>query len=158
VKKLAIMLIGLLSFGATLAQADMATEKEVTQSIVDSNAYVRKNLQGMPGEYSKDGAVEFWSSGGLMQEIPANTRPEEFVAYNVNPKHIRVTTVVPGQVAVAHFYAEGSMQPKGGTAVSNYRTRVSQVFVKEDGKWKIRASHWSPITGGAGTSQTALDQ
>ena len=30
----------------------------------------------------------------------------------------------------------------------------NQVFVKEGGKWKIRSSHWSPISGGSGTTQT----
>jgi hypothetical protein len=40
-------------------------------------------------------------------------------------------------------------------AVSHYLTRVTQVLVKEAGKWKIRSSHWSAITGGSGTSQAA---
>ena len=93
-----------------------------------------------------------------MQDIQPDYRPSEFVTYYVGVKHIRVTTVVPGQVAVAHFYLDGPMQPKGSPAVNNYRTRATQVFDKEDDKWKIRASHWSPIAGGAGTSQTALDQ
>jgi hypothetical protein len=48
------------------------------------------------------------------------------------------------------------MQPKGLPAVPNYRTRVTQVFVKEEGDWKIRAAHWSPLMGGAGTSQTVI--
>jgi hypothetical protein len=44
----------------------------------------------------------------------------------------------------------------GLPAVPNYRTRVAQVFVKEEGDWKIRAAHWSPLMGGAGTSQTVV--
>ena len=48
------------------------------------------------------------------------------------------------------------MDPTTSAAVSDYRTRVTQVFVKEDGEWKVRAAHWSPIAGGAGTSQTAV--
>ena len=40
----------------------------------------------------------------------------------------------------------------------HYLTRVMAVFVKEDGAWKIRAAHWSPLTGGKGTSQTAIDE
>jgi ketosteroid isomerase-like protein len=50
------------------------------------------------------------------------------------------------------------MKPKGAPAVNHYLTRVTQVFVKEDGKWKIRASHWSPISGGSGTTQTSLEK
>jgi len=34
---------------------------------------------------------------------------------------------------------------------------VTQVYVKENGKWKVRAAHWSPIAGGSGTNQNSLD-
>ena len=139
--------------GFAYAQSD--TEKEVTQTILDSNAYTNKNLKGQADEYSSKGALEFWSSGGLLQEIAPGGRPEDFEAVNITPKHIRVITLVEGQIAVAHYYTEGSMKPKGATAVSHYMTRVTQVFVKEAGKWKIRSSHWSAISGGSGTSQAA---
>jgi hypothetical protein len=130
--------------GFAYAQSD--TEKEVTQTIIDSNAYTNKNLKGQADEYSSKGALEFWSSGGLLQEIAPGGRPEDFEAVNITPKHIRVITLVEGQIAVAHYYTEGSMKPKGATAVSHYMTRVTQVFVKEAGKWKIRSSHWSAIS------------
>ena len=55
------------------------------------------------------------------------------------------------------YYSEGSMTPKGSKPVGHYMTRVTQAFVKENGEWRIRASHWSPIMGGAGTSQTATN-
>ena len=29
--------------------------------------------------------------------------------------------------------------------------------LKKGGKWKIRASHWSPVTGGSGTSQSSME-
>lgn len=145
-------------FGSAVAQADEATEKEVKQTIIDSNNYTKKNLKGMTNDYSKDGAVEFWSSGGFMQMIGPNERPGEFDFYNLEVKHIHVTTIVPGKVAVAHYYSEGSMKPKGSAAVGNYRTRATQVFVKEGKSWKVRSSHWSAIAGGSGTSQTALDE
>ena len=137
------------------AYAQSETEKEVTQTILDANAYTNKNLKGQADEYSSKGALEFWSSGGLLQEIAPGGRPEEFDAVNITPKHIRVITLVEGQVAVAHYYTEGSLKPKGATAVSHYMTRVTQVFVKEAGKWKIRSTHWSAISGGSGTSQAA---
>ena len=89
-----------------------------------------------------------------MHDIAPGGRPEPFEVFNIEVKHIKVITLVEGQAAVAHYYSEGSMKPKGSPAVNNYLTRVSQVFVKEDGKWKVRSSHWSPITGGSGTTQT----
>ena len=71
--------------------------------------------------------------------------------------HVLVVILVPKKAAVAMYYSEGSMKPKNAPAVSHYLTRVTQVYVKEGGTWKIRASHWSPVSGGSGTSQTALN-
>jgi len=64
--------------------------------------------------------------------------------------------LVEGQAAIAHFYQEAMMQPIGLPVVPNYRARVTQAFVKEEGNWKIRAAHYSPLIGGAGTSQTVI--
>jgi SnoaL-like domain len=155
-KKRLITLIGLLVITGTFTQTAIATEQEVKKTIMDGNAYVKKHLQGPGGTYSSKGAMEFWSSGGLIQKVKADGRPEEYNSFNIDVKHIQVTILVPDKVALAHYYSEGSMAPKGSPAVSNYRTRVSQVYTKETGKWKIRSSHWSPIAGGSGTSQTAI--
>lgn len=156
-KKLVLILIGALAFAGTLAQADSATEEQVKKAIIDSNEYAKKHLKDLDDTISKDGSLEFWSSGGFLQNVPADIEPGEYESINIDAKHIHVITLVPGQVAVAQYYSEGSMAPKDSAAVSKYRTRATQVFVKENGKWKVRAAHWSPIAGGAGTSQTAVD-
>ncbi len=124
---------------------------------MDGNAYAKKNLKDQDDTVSKDGSLEFWSSGGLLQEVKSGSEPNEYESINIDAKHIHVITLVPGQIAVAQFYSEGSMAPKGSAAVSNYFTRGTQVLVKEGGKWKVRAAHWSPIAGGSGTSQTAVN-
>lgn len=149
-------LIGLLVIASTFAQTTMATEQEVKRVIIDDNDYVKKNLKVPAGSYSSKGAMEFWSSGGLIQKIKADGKLEEYDSFNIDVKHIQVDILVPNKVALAHYYSEGSMTPKGSTSVKNYRTRVSQVYTKEAGKWKLRSSHWSPITGGSGTNQTAI--
>ena len=156
-KKVVLIAAALLTLGATIAHADEATEKAIIETIMDGNAYVKKNLKGMRDTISKEGSLEFWSSGGLLQEVDADAPPQEFDAVNLNAKHITVITLVPGQVAVAQYYSEGTLSPKNSAAVSNYLTRVTQVYVNEDGKWKTRAAHFSRVTGGAGTSQTAVD-
>ena len=157
-KKVLLVLTGILLFAGAFAHADEATEQEVIKTIMDGNAYAKKNLKDQDDTVSKDGSLEFWSSGGLLQEVKAGSEPGEYESVNIDAKHIHVITLVPGQIAVAQFYSEGSMAPKGSAAVSNYRTRATQVFVKENGKWKVRAGHWSPIAGGSGTSQTAVNQ
>jgi hypothetical protein len=106
---------------------------------------------------SSEGSLEFWSSGGLLHEVSADLAPDEFDSFALDVKHIHVITLVPGKAAVAQYYSEGSIDRKNSSSVGNYRTRATQVFVKENGEWKIRAAHWSPIAGGAGTSATSLE-
>ena len=148
----------LLMVSGTPALADEQTEREVRQTILDSNAYVKRTNQGRREDYSKDGAVEFWSSGGVMQEVSPDDSAGDFDEYNIDVYHIKVTTLVPGKAAVAHYYSQGTMKPKGAPSVPNYFTRASQVFVKEDGAWKVRSSHWSAVLGGSGTTQTTLQE
>jgi hypothetical protein len=107
----------------------------------------------MPGTYSQEGSVEFWSSGGLLQQIPTEMLRE----YEFNTLTVKHITVIPlsADAAVAHMYVEGSVHMKGLQPVPNYLTRSTLVMVLENGDWVTRAAHWSPIQGGAGTNQTA---
>jgi len=155
-KKQFLTLIGLLIIATTYTQTAVANEQEIKNTIVNDNAYVKKHLKVPAGTYSSKGAKEFWSSGGLIQNVRADGRLEEYDSFNIDIKHIQITILEPNKIALAHYYSEGSMTPKGSPAVKNYRTRVSQVYTKEAGKWKVRSSHWSAITGGSGTSQTAI--
>ena len=63
----ATLVVAGLAVGSGLAQAQSQTEKEVTQTIIDSAKYTNANLKGQEGDYSRYGALEFWSSGGLLQ-------------------------------------------------------------------------------------------
>ena len=150
-----VLLAAVLLLPTAGAMAQSATESEVRERILESN---RHSLEtGLPyvDGISAEGTVEFWSSGGLMQKLSPGGEPEGWEVYNVHPKHIKVIPLVEGQAAVAMYYAEGSMKPKGAPMVDHYLTRVTEVYVKEDGEWKVRAAHYSPIAGGSGTSQTA---
>ena len=138
-------------------QAAADTAEEVRATIMESSDYVNKNLKDAPETVSKDGAPEFWSSGGLLQWVSADGPSSEYEYQSLSPKHIKVITLVEGEAAVAMYYSEGRFKAKGGEPVSNYLTRVTQVYVKENGKWKVRAAHWSPIAGGSGTNQNSLD-
>lgn len=153
-KALVLIVVTLLCAGGAV-MADTASE--IRQLIIEENEQLRKTLKGQTDNYSEEGALEFWSSGGLMHEVTSAARPDEYEMFTIRPKHIEVITLVEGKAAVAMYYSEGAMKPKSSPSVSHYMTRATQVFVKENGKWKTRAAHWSPIQGGGGTSQTALD-
>jgi hypothetical protein len=146
-------LIGIAVISSFILAGDV---DEIKNQIMNNNEYSNKNNRSV-NEYSKNGALEFWSSGGLIQEIDPDGRPEEYDYFNIKVKHIEVIVLVPEKAAVAMYYSEGSMKPKNSPAVNHYMTRVTQAYVKEDGQWKVRASHWSPIQGGSGTSQTSIE-
>jgi len=150
------LIAGLLIFVAASAQADSATEQEIKKLIMEDNAYTKQQLRGKEDTLSSEGSLEFWSSGGLLHKLSADLSPQEFESYAIDVKHIQVITLVPGKAAVAQYYSEGSMDANNEPAVHGYRTRATQVFVKEDGEWKIRAAHWSPIAGGSGTSSVSV--
>lgn len=137
------------------ASAD--TADEIKALIMQGNAETRETLVASSDNLSKNGSLEFWSSGGLMQYIPADAPDGSFDKFSLTPKHIKVITLVEDQAAVAMFYSEGAFHETGQKAVAHYMTRATIVYVKEGSEWKQRAAHYSPIAAGQGTQQTALD-
>ena len=154
-KKLAVAaLLG----AALIPMAAFADAKdEIKALIMQGNAEARETLAGNNDATSKHGSYEFWSSGGLIQHVPADAPTGTFEKFSLTAKHIKVITLVEDQAAVAMFYSEGAFHQTGQDPVSHYMTRVTIAYAKEDGKWKERAAHYSPIAAGQGTRQTALD-
>ena len=150
------LIIGISLLAVVNVIAETEIEKKVKQLILDNNAYTLKNLEDKPKTLSENGSFAFWSSGGLLQSMEQNTK-REFDTYNLHPKHIKVIEI-NASTAVALYYVEGNVQLKGSENNPKYLTRVMQVYVKEEGGWKIRAAHWSPLTGGKGTTETATKQ
>ncbi len=143
--------------GAAEAGDEGGVAAEIKALIKEGNAYTREHGKDQEGGISKNGAVHFWSSGGLMQWVAPNSQPSEYEYFSTTPKHIKVIELPGGEAAVAMYYSEGSFQVKGRPAVGHYMTRVLEVYIKEDGKWVNRAAHWSPIAAGGGTNQTSVD-
>jgi len=132
-------------------------KEEIVKSITSAIDYLNKNKTTY-NNYSSNGALEFWSSGGLLNDIPKAGPNIDYDFVNMKTKHIEVIILVPKKAAVAMYYMEGSMKPKGSNwDVSNYLTRVSQTFAKENGKWVVKTSHFSPVQGGQGTTKTAVE-
>lgn len=147
-----ISIIAMMSFS-------FANDKdEITKEIVNSINYFNKNKKTY-NNYSSEGALEFWSSGGLLNYIPKSGPNISYDHVNMKTKHIEVVVLVPNKAAVAMYYMEGSMKPEGSNwDVSNYLTRVSQTFAKEKGKWVVKTSHFSPVQGGQGTTTTSVKE
>ena len=56
-------------------------------------------------------------------------------------------------VAHAVYYLVGTISKDGESVIKNYRTRVSQVFEKIEGKWLLSGAHFSPFYGMRHVSQ-----
>ena len=151
-----IILIAICLSAVITTKAETEVEKEVKQLILDNNAYTLKNLEDKPKTLSENGSFAFWSSGGLLQSLQQDAK-HEYDTFNLHPKHIKVIEI-NATTAVALYYVEGNLQLKGSENNPKYLTRVMQVYVKEEDGWKIRAAHWSPLTGGKGTTETAIKQ
>ncbi len=129
---------------------------EITALILEGQRIANESNEQVLN-YSEQGALEFWSSGGLLHKITNELQVDRYHDLNIQAKHIEVLSIADGQAAVAMYYNEGSMKPINGAAVSHYLTRITQVFVKENDKWVVVASHFSPVTGGSGTSQSSVE-
>jgi hypothetical protein len=130
---------------------------EIKALIMEGNAYATEHLMDKEGGVSEHGALQFWSSGGLMHWVGPDSPVSKYEHSSIEAKHIKVMELPGGEAAVAMYYSEGSFKVKGQDAVDHYMTRALEVYVKEDGEWVVRASHWSPIAAGSGTSQTSVD-
>ena len=113
------LLIGICLSVVINAIAETEVEKEVKQLILDNNAYALKNLEFKAKMISKEGALEFWSSGGLLQSAQQNDKVRKFETFNTHPKHIKIIEI-NATTAVAMYYVEGNVQHKGSENNSNY--------------------------------------
>ena len=69
--------------------------------------------------------------------------------YNFKPRYIEIDILEKDRVAIAYYYLVGSYTISD-VKKSDYRTRVSQIFVKEAGAWKVKAGHYTPLHSGSG--------
>ena len=151
-KKIGILLL-LFITSNLIAQNNSKDETEITK-LIQSNWEINNKGNIDIRLMSDNGHYAFNSTGGLMiYDQNPNNRKNEWDYVSLQPKHIKVVSLVQGKAAIAMFYSEGSMKPKGSPAVSHYMTRVSETYIKENGKWVIKTAHYSPISSGSGTSQ-----
>ena len=100
------------------------------------------------GTMNGDSNGSFWyEMVPTVKGLTENRKPGD--KSNFNARYLEIDILVPGKAAVAYYYLVGSYTLRGVTK-SDYRTRVSQVFVTEKGKWKIKSGHFSPLHSGSG--------
>ncbi len=142
--------------GVVFASESRAGDKEnVVASIEQMWKDIALKIPNAEQREHPDGSWLASSEGGLWQFIsnedfrPAIDGPNTL---DIKPHHINVTIVGEKQdVAYAAYYLVGKiLDADRKVIVKNYRTRVSQVWVKLDGKWVVIGGHYSPLYAGGG--------
>ena len=64
-------------------------------------------------------------------------------------------TAISADVVHVRFYSEGMVGSKDN--MSDYRTRVTMNWIKEDGNWVVRSAHYSPASYGGVHKTLASD-
>jgi len=156
-KKLSIILTAL--FLAFPGWAEAGDQDDVKAAIDRFWANMATRTPDPSGD-NPAGVWQAYSNGSLWNFQSPTERATETTSSpytnNVQPKHITVRIMGSGQdVAHAVYYLVGTISRDGETVITNYRTRVSQVFEKIDGKWLLSGVHYSPLYGGSGVAQDA---
>ncbi len=128
-------------------------EQDVIDYLHERTNYSRTKLEEMPDIHAKDGALEFQSHGGLLEIVMPHESKIKYDYFNVEPKHIETVKLGDNTVGVMYYLA-GNAQVTNGPTITNYAARVTEIFVKERGRWKGRMGHWSPLYGQNGLTST----
>ena len=73
---------------------------EITAMILEHQAQSNRDNQQVKGVISKDGSVEFWSSGGLRQDVKNSMSLPDYASLNIMAKDIEVATATLLKVAI----------------------------------------------------------
>ena len=126
--------------------ADVVNKHWQYQNAKDWKKYV--GTLHSEGTMDGDSNGSFWyRREATVSAVTEGQSPEN--EFNFTARYIEVDILEKGKVAVAYYYLVGSYNING-VQKNDYRTRVSQIFVKEKGSWKVKAGHYTPLHSGSG--------
>ena len=139
----------------TVSQLIANDQAEVTEIVNKHWEYQnKKNWKKYVGTLYSGGTMNGDSNGSFwyMQESTVAAVTEGQAPsneFNFKPRYIKIDVLEKDRVAIAYYYLVGSYSINGQEK-NDYRTRVSQVFVKEEDGWKIKSGHFTPLYSGSG--------
>lgn len=152
-RKLTLIIIGLILIHPSQVRAD---DKEDVTAVIKKLWVDVSNKKVNSSTIFTKGVWQARSDGGLWDFL---TPDEVETLINDSPNNLRfrpyhVEVGIIGQnkdVAYANYYLVGTITgPNRKVIASNYRTRASDIFIKENGKWVTVSMHYSPLHGGMG--------
>lgn len=152
-----IGILSILFFSVVSADGHLQSEKEVLTSL-DKYFDARNNndYETVVALESKTGTYGTNSDGSFHKpkQIPSVAQWEKFDQGGITNVFYPEAIQLSDTVVLARFYAEGVVTA-GGNA-SDYRTRVTMNWIKEDGNWVVKSQHYSPANyGGVHKTQAA---
>ncbi|MBD63313.1 MAG: DUF4440 domain-containing protein [Gammaproteobacteria bacterium] len=145
------LLILMCLFFVASIQADNHTEAEMEVAVAFDkyfNARVTQDWDTVAAMESADGTYNT-NSDGSFHKVLAKTSAAQWKASgqsgSLNTYYPEFSQISDGVVYV-RFYYEGIA--RNGDISSDYRTRVTQNWVKENGNWVVKTQHYSPAQFG----------
>lgn len=157
-KKLAFATL-LISF-STLSFAghhENTSEDEVLAALATyMDARTSRDFETVVAMSSKAGTLDTNSDGSfhkpvIQQTVSAWKKSGESKTQYFYPE----ATAISDDVVYVRFYSEGMVGSIEN--MSDYRTRVSMNWIKEDGNWVLRSAHYSPASYGGVHKTQASD-
>ena len=159
-KKMTILLAVIVSM-PLIADGHLDSEKAVMDLVLkhwearDNNDYqTQADLMSPSGTYNanSDGSFFRFASENSAETMKKNMGGQSS-SLTVNYPE---TIALSNDVVLARYYLEGVISNPSGT-VSNYRTRVTHIWVKESSGWKTKSWHFSPLHDGGRHITSAVD-
>ena len=144
-----------------MADGHLDSEKDVMKLIMkhwearDNNDYqAQADLMSPSGTYNanSDGSFFRFSGENSVESMEENMGGQTSSLNVKYPEAIELSE----NVVLARYYLEGVISNQSGS-VSNYRTRVTHIWVKESSGWKTKSWHFSPLHDGGSHITSAVD-
>lgn len=151
------LILGLFITYSASADGHLKSEKDVLASL-DKYFEARNNndyatvvsLESKTGTYGTNSDGSFHKP----RQIPSVEQWEKFDQGGITNVFYPEAIQLSEGVVLTRFYAEGVVTAGGNS--SDYRTRVTMNWVKEDGNWVVKSQHYSPANyGGVHQTQAA---
>ena len=152
-KKSILLVLIIASIGFLIAD----DKSEVINAVSSHWKYQNeKNWKKFVGTLHSEGTMNGDSNGSFwfrqestVSAVTANGWGSPNNKFDFEPRYVEIDILEKGKIAIAFYYLVGSYTING-ISKSDYRTRVSQVFIKVDGGWKIKSGHFTQLHGGSG--------
>jgi hypothetical protein len=149
-----LLLLTALTSALGTQQTKAQTEQQVADKIEAHWGLLNAgNSAGFAANFATEGFSAASSDGSFWDYSVQSADDAEAqtagVDFDLHPHHVTVTMLTK-DIALATYYLVGSITPSEGEGITNYRTRASQIWVKEGSAWKIKHEHFSALFGGAG--------